>query len=235
MAMESLGTGGGTTSSTEGSGTREGTDALVITHPQALWAALGITKPSEAAAKVAAAIAAGLIRPDGTLSPIALLAAANTTAAMPAHGRQVSAAVAVDQSLTLPAAAASVSTPAAAVASATTANSSLLAAERRRQLLKAPTGRGLQAALGCMRFPVIVGEFGSNWEQASDVTWMNDFAGWLDVQSRSVGGPLGWAYWSVNANSGDTGGLVSPNWQTFMWVKLRFLVDKLGLRPWYLA
>lgn len=30
------------------------------------------------------------------------------------------------------------------------------------------------------------------------------------------------------------GGIVSPSWQTFMWVKLRYLQDKMGLRPWYL-
>lgn len=33
---------------------------------------------------------------------------------------------------------------------------------------------------------------------------MNDFAGWLKGQEAAVGAPLGWAYWAVNANSGDT-------------------------------
>lgn len=43
-----------------------------------------------------------------------------------------------------------------------------------------------------------------------------------------------WMYWSWNANSGDTGGLIDDNWRELMWVKIRFLVNKLGLKPWYL-
>jgi hypothetical protein len=40
---------------------------------------------------------------------------------------------------------------------------------------------------------------------------------------------------AVNANSGDTGGIMSPSWQTVMWVKIRFLADKMGLVPWYMS
>ncbi len=95
----------------------------------------------------------------------------------------------------------------------------------------APQSRRLLEA--CARFPVVIGEFGSLFESASDVQWMGDFAAWLNGQAAAVGAPLGWAYWAVNANSGDTGGLVGANWQTFMWVKLRFLQERMGLRPWY--
>jgi hypothetical protein len=37
---------------------------------------------------------------------------------------------------------------------------------------------------------------------------------------------------AVNCATG-TGGLVTDDWQHFLWPKVRFLVDKLGLRPWY--
>jgi endoglucanase len=79
----------------------------------------------------------------------------------------------------------------------------------------------------------VIGEFGSYFEQPEDVTWLSDFATWVNQQSNAVGAPLGWAFWAYNANSGDTGGIAAPNWQTFMWVKLRFLQARLGLRPWY--
>lgn len=39
---------------------------------------------------------------------------------------------------------------------------------------------------------------------------------------------------SYNANSGDTGGLVMPDWQTLNWQKLTWLQDKLRLKSWYL-
>jgi hypothetical protein len=41
--------------------------------------------------------------------------------------------------------------------------------------------------------------------------------------------------WAYNANSGDTGGLVENDWQTFNWLKLRWLQDNLNLKPWYMV
>jgi len=38
--------------------------------------------------------------------------------------------------------------------------------------------------------------------------------------------------WTVTCIAG-TGGLVTDDWQHFLWPKVRFLVDKLGLTPWY--
>lgn len=40
-------------------------------------------------------------------------------------------------------------------------------------------------------------------------------------------------WWAYNENSGDTGGIVMNNWQDLHWEKLRFMLDKLGLSPWY--
>jgi hypothetical protein len=47
--------------------------------------------------------------------------------------------------------------------------------------------------------------------------------------------PLSWFFWSWNANSGDTKGLVGPatTWRVIQWTKVRALVSELGLRPWY--
>eukprot|EP00878_Enallax_costatus_P038472 GHUV01043723.1.p1 GENE.GHUV01043723.1~~GHUV01043723.1.p1 ORF type:complete len:119 (-),score=30.54 GHUV01043723.1:455-811(-) len=40
-------------------------------------------------------------------------------------------------------------------------------------------------------------------------------------------------WWAYNENSGDTGGIVMNNWQDLNWVKLRYMIDNLGLQPWY--
>ncbi|KAI8468681.1 MAG: glycoside hydrolase superfamily [Monoraphidium minutum] len=129
-------------------------------------------------------------------------------------------------------------TGAASAANATSAAAAGAAAaaaaprpSRRRALLAA---RRLHGAGACTRFPVVISEFGSSFEQAGDITWLGDFAAWVAQQSKAAGAPVGWLMWAVNANSGDTGGLVSPSWQGLMWVKVRFLVDRMGLVPWYL-
>lgn len=43
----------------------------------------------------------------------------------------------------------------------------------------------------------------------------------------------GWLWWAYNENSGDTGGIVKDNWQNLNWEKLGFMIDSLGLTPWY--
>lgn len=40
-------------------------------------------------------------------------------------------------------------------------------------------------------------------------------------------------WWAYNENSGDTGGIVMNNWQDLNWVKLRYMINNLGLQPWY--
>ena len=44
----------------------------------------------------------------------------------------------------------------------------------------------------------------------------------------------GWNWWAYNQNSGDTGGIVWHNWQEVDWLKVNWMVQSLGLRPWYL-
>lgn len=45
-----------------------------------------------------------------------------------------------------------------------------------------------------------------------------------------------WFWWSWNANSGDTGGIVTGSgaapWYAVKWYKVRYL-EQLGLCPWY--
>jgi aryl-phospho-beta-D-glucosidase BglC (GH1 family) len=88
-----------------------------------------------------------------------------------------------------------------------------------------------EAAAGssrCVRFPVVVGEFGSNME-APDQQWLIDFAAWMRRQRSNS-----WIIWAVNANSGDTGGLLDKtSWQDLEWGKLRYLINELGLKPWW--
>jgi hypothetical protein len=60
--------------------------------------------------------------------------------------------------------------------------------------------------------------------------WMNNAGAARDSEHNAV---LNWFYWSYNANSGDTGGLVDDAWRNLEWAKLRYLFDNLGLRPWY--
>lgn len=54
--------------------------------------------------------------------------------------------------------------------------------------------------------PVLVGEFGTRYETEKDRQWLQTFQGYIR-QNR-----LSWAFWSLNPNSGDTGGLLLDDW-----------------------
>jgi len=42
--------------------------------------------------------------------------------------------------------------------------------------------------------------------------------------------------WAWNANSADTGGLVtSPNWDKVHWRKIEWLIRATDMSPWYLV
>lgn len=89
----------------------------------------------------------------------------------------------------------------------------------------------------CHVFPIAVGEFGSRFTEPEDLAHLNDLALYLNAQGAgNTGGhtPVAnWYYWCWNANSGDTGGLVDDSWMNLQWTKLRWLQQKLGLKPWY--
>eukprot|EP00890_Picochlorum_soloecismus_P002423 jgi/Picsp_1/3181/NSC_06021-R1_cellulase len=89
----------------------------------------------------------------------------------------------------------------------------------------------------CKQFPIAIGEFGSKFQEEEDIIMMNDFAEYLNNEGKANDGQHdaipNWFYWSWNANSGDTGGLVTDNWVTVEWNKINYL-RQLGLNPWYL-
>jgi aryl-phospho-beta-D-glucosidase BglC (GH1 family)/uncharacterized surface protein with fasciclin (FAS1) repeats len=89
----------------------------------------------------------------------------------------------------------------------------------------------------CKQFPIAIGEFGSKFQEEEDIIMMNDFAEYLNNEGKANDGQHvaipNWFYWSWNANSGDTGGLVTDNWVTIEWNKINYL-RRLGLNPWYL-
>ncbi|GMG84295.1 hypothetical protein LNKW23_35100 [Paralimibaculum aggregatum] len=70
--------------------------------------------------------------------------------------------------------------------------------------------------------PVLVGEFGSRFEDPKDVAWMEAFIPYLDELGAS------WTFWSWNPNSGDTGGILADDWQTPIAGKLEALAPILG-------
>ncbi len=77
----------------------------------------------------------------------------------------------------------------------------------------------------CQKFPILIGEFGSKLEVPRDLESLEDLARYLK------GGNMGWFWWSWNANSGDTGGLVSDDWLHIEWKKIDYL-RAIGLDPW---
>ena len=70
--------------------------------------------------------------------------------------------------------------------------------------------------------PILLGEFGSRLETASDVQWVDSVIGYLDgdfdlngirdLPEEQQG--MGWTWWSWNPNSGDTGGILQDDWRT---------------------
>jgi hypothetical protein len=85
----------------------------------------------------------------------------------------------------------------------------------------------------CQQFAAIIGEIGSHFTDPRDTAYYNQLAAWLEARQGAVG-PAHWCYWCYNANSGDTGGLVTDDWQSLAWPKLQYLVDRWGLEPWYM-
>lgn len=70
--------------------------------------------------------------------------------------------------------------------------------------------------------PVLIGEFGTKYETASDKVWLDkltqylggdfDLNGTNDLAAGEQG--VSWTYWSWNPNSTDTGGILNDDWRT---------------------
>lgn len=87
-------------------------------------------------------------------------------------------------------------------------------------------------------FPVVIGEFGSRFIQEKDIQSMNDIVRYFNLENDGIDQKheqiASWFYWSWNANSGDTGGIVQDNWKDIHWEKIDYLIQ-IGLKPWYLS
>jgi endoglucanase len=68
---------------------------------------------------------------------------------------------------------------------------------------------------------VLLGEFGTTLQTASDQQWLASLVDYLGDTGISF------AYWSFNPNSGDTGGLVQDDWTTPQSAKLAALAPLL--------
>lgn len=60
--------------------------------------------------------------------------------------------------------------------------------------------------------PILIGEFGIRNEFADDSTSISYI--WLTTLMEYVGNTCSWTFWSLNPNSGDTGGLLLNDWVT---------------------
>ncbi len=61
--------------------------------------------------------------------------------------------------------------------------------------------------------PIMVGEFGSKLQTTSDQQWFSAFTSYIKQNS------LNWTFWSLNPDSGDTGGLLADDWTTVIQAK----------------
>jgi hypothetical protein len=99
------------------------------------------------------------------------------------------------------------------------------------------TQQGYCDGTNCKVFPVAIGEFGSRFTDARDIPSMQDIATYFNNTGAAADGKHkaipNWFYWAWNANSGDTGGLVTDNWHDIVWNKIDYLTT-IGLKPWYL-
>jgi aryl-phospho-beta-D-glucosidase BglC (GH1 family) len=71
--------------------------------------------------------------------------------------------------------------------------------------------------------PILLGEFGSKLQTASDQQWASTMVNFL--QTAAGPGQLGmsWTWWSWNPNSGDTGGILNDDWTTVNTAKVNLL------------
>ena len=54
--------------------------------------------------------------------------------------------------------------------------------------------------------PVLIGEFGTRYETEKDKVWLQTFGDYIQEHK------LNWVFWSLNPNSGDTGGVLLDDW-----------------------
>jgi len=81
--------------------------------------------------------------------------------------------------------------------------------------------------------PVLLGEFGTKNQTASDQAWLNSLVNYLGA-TAPTGQPQGmsWTYWSWNPNSSDTGGILADDWRTVNTAKVNAISPiEFGIIP----
>lgn len=82
--------------------------------------------------------------------------------------------------------------------------------------------------------PLWIGEFGTTLASTIDQTWLAKLVTYMGTGTDS----LHWAFWDLNPNSGDTGGILNDDWTTVNTTKDNYLTsiksslfDKVGSAP----
>lgn len=70
--------------------------------------------------------------------------------------------------------------------------------------------------------PLLLGEFGTKYESDSDKQWLGALADYIGQNQ------LSFTYWSLNPNSGDTGGILQDDWLTVREDKMAVLAPILA-------
>jgi endoglucanase len=70
--------------------------------------------------------------------------------------------------------------------------------------------------------PILVGEFGTKYETEADQEWLQSLADYIGENG------LSFTYWSLNPDSGDTGGILEDDWQTVREDKMAVLAPVLA-------
>ncbi|MFI9247033.1 cellulase family glycosylhydrolase [Streptomyces sp. NPDC053086] len=73
--------------------------------------------------------------------------------------------------------------------------------------------------------PVWVGEFGTTLQSAVDRKWLAALVDYLRPTPANGADSFQWTYWSLNPNSGDTGGILKDDWTTVDTVKDGYLAS----------
>jgi endoglucanase len=61
--------------------------------------------------------------------------------------------------------------------------------------------------------PVLIGEFGTRYETKKDKQWLTELQRYIQQND------LSWTFWSLNPDSGDTGGLLQDDWTSIQQMK----------------
>ncbi len=73
--------------------------------------------------------------------------------------------------------------------------------------------------------PVWVGEFGTTLQSGIDQQWLASLVKYLGSTAQHGGDSFQWTFWSLNPNSGDTGGILNDDWTTVNTTKDGYLAS----------